>query len=80
VKDTRIDEQFPPWTVRFWECAPGAGNLDWPTLLAELSNLDNELPLMLEHLETAEEYRIGMEFIRQTAAFVGEAPRKRRRG
>jgi sugar phosphate isomerase/epimerase len=67
VKDTRLDEQFPPWTVRFWECTPGAGNLDWPTVLAELSNLDNDLPLMLEHLETAEEYRIGMEFIRQTA-------------
>jgi sugar phosphate isomerase/epimerase len=68
VKDTRIDEQFPPWTVRFWECTPGAGNLDWPTLLAELSTLDKDLPLMLEHLETAEEYRIGLEFVRQVAA------------
>lgn len=73
AKDIRLDEEFPPWTVRLWECVPGSGNLDWDALLTELARLDPDLPLMLEHLETTAEYRTGSEHIRTVAANNGIA-------
>ena len=81
AKDILIDEDFPPWTVRLFEAQPGAGNLAWTTLLTELARLDPDLPLMLEHLETTEEYRAGADHIRTTAAangvdFVGSPPER----
>jgi sugar phosphate isomerase/epimerase len=71
AKDIVIDEEFPPWTVRLFESRPGTGNLDWRILLTELATLDRDLPLMLEHLETAEEYRLGAEHIREAASLAG---------
>ena len=71
AKDIRIDEEFPPWTVRLWECIPGTGNLDWVSLLSELAALDRDLPLMLEHLDTPAEYLAGAEYIRAVAASEG---------
>jgi sugar phosphate isomerase/epimerase len=71
AKDIRLDEDFPPWTVRLWECVPGAGNLDWRTLLTELAKLDSDIPVMLEHLDSEAEYRAGVDVIRSLAAAEG---------
>jgi sugar phosphate isomerase/epimerase len=71
AKDIRMDENFPPWTVRLWECVPGAGNLDWRTLLTELAKLDPDIPVMLEHLDSEEEYRAGVDVIRKVAEAEG---------
>jgi sugar phosphate isomerase/epimerase len=38
------------------EVIPGAGNLDYRTYLTELSRLPGEVPIMLEHLTTPEQY------------------------
>jgi sugar phosphate isomerase/epimerase len=58
-------------TVHLDEVRPGLGALDYGTYLRELSRLDPDTPLMLEHLRTAEEYRLAAEHIRSVAAEVG---------
>jgi sugar phosphate isomerase/epimerase len=45
------------------EVRAGLGNLDYPVLLKELAKLKN-IPLMMEHLKSAEEYNKAAEYIR----------------
>lgn len=45
------------------ECAPGLGKLNYDTLLVELSKL-KDTPLMMEHLNTSEEYTTAADYIR----------------
>ena len=71
AKDIVLSEEFPPYTVRLFEGRPGTGNLDWDTLLVELERLDPDLPLMLEHLDTQDEYREGSDYIREKASACG---------
>ncbi len=48
------------------EVRAGLGNLNYVTFLKELSKLKN-IPLMLEHLKTAEEYDLAANYIRSVA-------------
>ena len=57
-------------TTHLDEVLPGAGGLDYGTYLRELSRLD-DIPLMLEHLETAEEFQRAAEYIRSVGAKEG---------
>jgi len=57
-------------TTHINEVRPGLGNLDYTTFLRELSKL-RDVPLMLEHLQTAEEYRQAAEHIRSVAKGIG---------
>ena len=57
--------------VHFEEVVPGRGQLDYPTYLDELAKLGREVPLMLEHLRTAEEYDEGRLYIRRTGGRLG---------
>ncbi len=41
----------------------GTGNLDYRTYLTELNRLPHELPLMLEHLSSAEEYTLARDHL-----------------
>ncbi len=50
------------------ELRPGLGSLDYRVYLRELSKLD-DVPLMMEHLKTAEEYSLAADYIRA----VGES-------
>ena len=50
--------------VQFEEVIPGTGDFDYSTYLTELANLPHDVPLMLEHLKTAEEYKQGADYIR----------------
>ncbi len=45
------------------ECKPGFGKLDYITFLTELARL-KDIPLMMEHLITAEEYASAADYIR----------------
>lgn len=54
-------------TVHLDEMRPGQGNLDYTTFLTELSRLDADLPLMLEHLPNEREYRTAASHIRDVA-------------
>lgn len=47
---------------QFDEVRPGLGKIDYKVFLSELANLP-EVPLMMEHLQTADEYRAGAEYI-----------------
>ncbi|HOK56283.1 MAG TPA: TIM barrel protein [bacterium] len=52
-------------TLHFDEIRPGLGQLDYRTLLRELNKLDKNIPLMLEHLPSEEEYRKAKEYIKK---------------
>ncbi len=52
------------------EVRPGQGELDYATFLRELSKLPG-VPLMLEHLPNAEEYRQAAEHIRSVGRAIG---------
>jgi sugar phosphate isomerase/epimerase len=56
--------------VHFLEVVPGRGQLDYGRYLSELSKLD-DVPLMMEHLKTAEEYHEAAQYIRGVAAKTG---------
>lgn len=58
-------------TVHLDEVLPGAGGLDYTTFLHALHRLDADIPLMLEHLASEEEYRTAAQFIRGIAAREG---------
>jgi sugar phosphate isomerase/epimerase len=60
-------------TVHLDEVRPGCGQLDYQTLLRELSKLPDDLPVMLEHLSAAEEYTAATDHIRGVAAAEGIA-------
>jgi sugar phosphate isomerase/epimerase len=51
------------------ELRPGLGNLDYGVYLREISKL-RDVPLMMEHLETAEEYRLAADYIRSAGRSV----------
>jgi sugar phosphate isomerase/epimerase len=57
--------------VHFAEVIPGRGEIDYATYLRELSKLAVDVPLMLEHLKTPEEYDEGRAYIRRVASQEG---------
>ena len=54
------------YTPHLPEVRPGLGNLNYAVLLKELSKLDN-VPLMMEHLNSSEEYDLAADYIRDVA-------------
>lgn len=68
AKDLRWDIEM---NVHFEEVVPGRGQVDYSTYLGELAKLGREVPLMLEHLKTAEEYDEGRLYIRQVGDKMG---------
>jgi sugar phosphate isomerase/epimerase len=69
LKDLLIEQDMPP--MRLQEVVPGTGEFDLAAVLTALEPLDTDLPLMLEHLETADQYRTGVTHIRAVAAGLG---------
>jgi sugar phosphate isomerase/epimerase len=61
---------LPKLTVHLEECMPGAGLLDYGVLLQETSRLKN-IPLMLEHLETQQDYKLAADYVRMTGEKKG---------
>ena len=51
------------------ELRPGLGGLDYGVFLQELSGLD-DVPLMMEHLKTDEEYKLAADHIRSVGRSV----------
>ena len=72
AKDISLAENL---TVHLDETRPGLGGLDYATYLRELDRLGPDVPLMLEHLPSAEEYALAAEHIRSVAAKIGVAIR-----
>jgi len=61
----------PGSQVHFKEVIPGTGVLDYATYLRELARLPADVPLMLEHLGSAEEYQQGSDYIKSVAQGEG---------
>jgi len=57
--------------VHLSEVPPGEGNLDYRALLGALDDLDDDLPIMLEHLDGPEAYERAAEHVRSVADEVG---------
>lgn len=53
----------PGYQVNIQEVIPGTGLIDYQTYLRELSQLQVDAPLMLEHLHNEEEYTKGRQYI-----------------
>ena len=68
AKDLQL---LPESNIHLLETVPGRGGVDYRTYLGALSKLPREVPLMLEHLKTAEEYEEGAKYIRQVASQIG---------
>ena len=58
-------------TVHLDEVRPGLGRLDYGVLLLELDKLDPDMPLMLEHLTSEEDYELAADYVRKVAKQVG---------
>ena len=63
-KDVALADRL---TVHLDEVRPGTGRLDYAVYLRELAKLDPDLPLMLEHLSTPEDYRLAADHLREVA-------------
>ncbi len=57
--------------VHFREVQPGTGSIDYKTFLKRLAALPQDAPLMLEHLEKAEEYAAAARYIVQQGSEIG---------
>ncbi len=68
AKDTRLSTKL---TTHLDEVRPGLGHLDYRALLQALDQLDADMPLMIEHLKTEEEYRQSAAYIREVAGEAG---------
>jgi sugar phosphate isomerase/epimerase len=58
-------------TVHLDEARPGLGGLDFATFLREVNKLDPDSPVMVEHLPTAEDYKLAADHIREVAKATG---------
>ncbi|AKD58315.1 sugar phosphate isomerase/epimerase family protein [Spirosoma radiotolerans] len=56
-------KDIAPKDGHFMETMPGRGNLDYAAYLRNVTSLPQEVPLMLEHLRTAEEYDEARQFV-----------------
>ena len=61
----------PKLTTHLDEVRPGLGSLDYTVFLREMAKLDEDTPLMLEHLPSEDEYRLAAEHIRRVAGEIG---------
>lgn len=69
VKDTWVSET--ELTLHIEEALPGEGTFDYPALFECCDKLDADLPMMLEHLSTAQEYDAAAANIKRIAAENG---------
>ena len=69
LKDIRIDHTLV--STAFYEVPIGRGMIDYSVLLREAAKLPAETPLMLEHLETEQDYDLAAAEVKNTARKIG---------
>ena len=62
IKDVHLKEEF---TFQLEECAPGKGEFPLRHYAARLNELDGDMPIILEHLNTDEEYIKYLEHLKE---------------
>jgi sugar phosphate isomerase/epimerase len=73
VKDVHIEETL---TTHLNEVRPGLGEMNYHVLLQMLDSLGPDIPIMLEHLPDAEEYRHAVTYVRTAASEVNVSIKK----
>lgn len=68
AKDLRWNVEM---NIHFQECVIGQGEIDYGTYLKRLATLPNDVPLMMEHLKSAEEYEKSKQYIFETGRANG---------
>jgi len=58
-------------TTHLDEVRPGLGNLDYRVYLREINKISKDIPLMLEHLKTEDDYNLAAQYIRSIAKDEG---------
>ncbi len=61
IKDIHYD---PRYTIRLEECAPGQGEFPLKYYVDKMNEIDNEMPIILEHLNSDEDYIKYMNYLR----------------
>ena len=67
AKDVFMTDQA---STHIFEVAPGVGKLDYQNYLKQIDRLDPDMPLLIEHLSSQEEYAEAAEYIRNVASEV----------
>ncbi len=62
IKDVHLGEQY---TLRLEECGPGDGEFPLRYYAGRIDELDHDMPMILEHLNTDEEYTKYMGFLKE---------------
>jgi sugar phosphate isomerase/epimerase len=70
---TEFVREFGPRikAVHLQELRPGLGRLDYRALLSELERVSTNMPLLIEHLKSEQEYVESARYLRGVAASVG---------
>jgi sugar phosphate isomerase/epimerase len=69
AKDVRLRSSL---TVHLEEVRAGLGELDYPAFFRAANQVNPNLPLMVEHLETEQEYDLAANYLRRVARSCGE--------
>ena len=70
IKDSRMDPMRLTTVIE--ECAPGEGRLDYPAVLRIMDrHLPADAPVLLEHMQTFEEYRSAYDYVARQAKAAG---------
>ena len=70
IKDTRMDPMRLTTVIE--ECSPGEGSLKYPEVLRIMDRyLPADAPVLLEHMQTPEEYRSAYDYVAAQAASAG---------
>ena len=62
IKDVHLDSRY---TLRLEECAPGEGEFPLKYYASKMSEIDPDMPIILEHLSKDEEYFRYMEYLKK---------------
>nr|MCR5127997.1 sugar phosphate isomerase/epimerase [Lachnospiraceae bacterium] len=62
IKDVHLDSRY---TLRLEECGPGDGEFPLRHYVSAMHAIDPDMPVILEHLQTDEEYRKYLGYLRQ---------------
>ncbi|MBO4347863.1 MAG: sugar phosphate isomerase/epimerase, partial [Lachnospiraceae bacterium] len=60
IKDVHLKEEY---TFQLEECAPGRGEFPLLYYMKKIDELDKDMPIILEHLSTDEDYIKYMEYL-----------------
>ena len=61
IKDVHLKEEY---TLRLEECAPGKGEFPLEYYMSKMDEIDGDMPIILEHLNTDEEYVRYFEYLK----------------